>query len=238
MTKDIIPEDLYDLAELGMGKEQIRAQCVIDFMNGYSIESIAVMNSVNDSFVCEWKDRYKNNGVNELYDQGERVKFLLSTTNWTYGKIAEHITGIGVKVDRSYVSKIANKYFDRPSLVEYDLGTLKINGSLDEQKRVNCIIDVINGDEVRQVADRYDISRQSVYNWLRKYRNLGVHHLEDGHPGRPITIDENTRATVVDLLLRTEWSSRKIAEHLRGMGIKISHDSVWRIAKAHLKSVK
>jgi len=52
------------------------------------------------------------------------------------------------------------------------------------EQRYHAVMEVISGAPVTEVARRYGISRQSVHNWLGKYRSGGLAALSD-HSHRP-----------------------------------------------------
>lgn len=52
------------------------------------------------------------------------------------------------------------------------------------EQRYHAVMEVISGAPVTEVARRYGVSRQSVHNWLVKYRSGGLAALAD-HSHRP-----------------------------------------------------
>jgi transposase len=52
------------------------------------------------------------------------------------------------------------------------------------EQRYHAVMEVISGAPVTEVARRYGVSRQSVHNWLVKYRTSGLEALAD-HSHRP-----------------------------------------------------
>ena len=52
------------------------------------------------------------------------------------------------------------------------------------EQRYHAVMEVISGAPVTEVARRYGVSRQSVHNWLGKYRTGGIAALAD-HSHRP-----------------------------------------------------
>ena len=70
-----------------------------------------------------------------------------------------------------------------------------------------------------EVAKRADVSRQSVYNWVRRFRESRLAGLSDlPRSGRPRTISDDDVAKVVELTLEsaprgaTHWSTRGLAK--------------------------
>ena len=52
------------------------------------------------------------------------------------------------------------------------------------EQRYHAVMEVISGAPVTEVARRYGVSRQSVHNWLGKYRTGGIAALADIPTGR------------------------------------------------------
>ncbi|MGW5724875.1 helix-turn-helix domain-containing protein [Nocardia beijingensis] len=56
------------------------------------------------------------------------------------------------------------------------------------------MLEVLDGSPVSKVAPRFGVSRQSVYEWKRRYETGGIDGLRDGHiRRRPGSIQRSRR---------------------------------------------
>jgi transposase len=85
------------------------------------------------------------------------------------------------------------------------------------EQRYRAVLEVVAGVPVTEVAGRYEVSRQSVHAWVRRYRQEGIAGLEDrshrvnAHPWR---IPEGLEEAICELRRkhprwgRSGWCSR------------------------------
>jgi transposase len=52
------------------------------------------------------------------------------------------------------------------------------------EQRYHAVMEVVSGSPVTEVAGRYGVSRQAVYDWLGRYEREGLGGLAD-HSHRP-----------------------------------------------------
>jgi transposase InsO family protein len=92
------------------------------------------------------------------------------------------------------------------------------------EQRFNAVMEVLrDGLTVIEVADRYDVSRQTVHSWLRRYRTGGLEALAD-RPHRPRQCPHQMPAAVEAHLCELRrrhpgWGQRRLAHELARVGI-------------------
>jgi transposase len=90
------------------------------------------------------------------------------------------------------------------------------------------------GESVRGIARKVDVSQVCVCRWRERYRALGLAGLKTAErPGRPRTLTEADAARIVAATMvpppgKTHWSSRALAKKL-----DVSHMQVHRIWQLH-----
>lgn len=57
---------------------------------------------------------------------------------------------------------------------------------------------IANNDAYQEAADKYDVSYQQVYQWVRKYKKDGINALKDGR-GRKKSVEELTPEEIIEL---------------------------------------
>ena len=70
------------------------------------------------------------------------------------------------------------------------------------EQRLKAVLEVLDGASVTDVARRYEVTRQSVHNWLRRHATDGFKGLVD-LPSRPLSCPHQMPAEVEALIV--EW---------------------------------
>jgi transposase len=110
-----------------------------------------------------------------------------------------------------------------------------------ERSRAQALLWLADGESVEQVAELLQVSRQTVYNWVERFRHregldLRARLLDAPRPGRPPTalgiIDPLIEA-VIDQDPRglgyhsTVWTAALLMQHLKRVhGIEVSRKSI------------
>jgi transposase InsO family protein len=108
------------------------------------------------------------------------------------------------------------------------------------EQRYRAVLAVQAGETAGVVAVQFGVSRQSVQNWLRRYRDDGLAGLVD-QSRRPDTSPRQTSVEVERLIceMRREhprWGARRIAHELTlvpGIGVVPSRATVHRVLLRH-----
>jgi transposase-like protein len=104
------------------------------------------------------------------------------------------------------------------------------------EQRYDAVKEVLDGGgTVTEVAERYSVTRQSLHNWLRRYRERGMAGLVD-RSKRPRTCPHRTpaRSEIRVIELRREhprWGPRRLAYELarKHLDPVPSRSSIYRI---------
>src|SRR5258706_14828981 len=104
------------------------------------------------------------------------------------------------------------------------------------------------GDECfSSLCRSFEISRQTGYKWLSRYRNSGILHeslhevLKDGsrRPHHsPSKIDPDLEARVLEARAQHPWGAQRLSVALKGEGITIGGGTVKKILKDHGQLLK
>jgi transposase-like protein len=104
------------------------------------------------------------------------------------------------------------------------------------EQRYDAVKEVLEGQgTVTEVAERYGVTRQSLHNWLRRYRERGMAGLVD-RSKRPSSCPHRTpaRSELKVIELRREhprWGPRRLAYELarKGLDPVPSRSSIYRV---------
>jgi transposase len=92
------------------------------------------------------------------------------------------------------------------------------------EQRFHAVMEVLAGSPKTEVADRYEVSRQTLHTWTIRYERDGLRGLEDRshRPAAcPHRVDPATEALVCEL--RTDhprWGPRRLRHELRKRSIR------------------
>jgi transposase InsO family protein len=107
------------------------------------------------------------------------------------------------------------------------------------EQRHKAVLEVLAGNSVVEVAERYGVSRQTLHRWLQKYARSGIGGLADASP-RPARCPHRTppevEARIVELrLAHPRWGPRTIAHYLAREELERqpSRSSIYRCLVRH-----
>ncbi len=107
------------------------------------------------------------------------------------------------------------------------------------EQRYHAVMEVVSGAPVSEVAVRYGVSRQAVYDWLGRYERDGLAGLAD-HSHRPRYQPRQLDAEVEALICRMRaahprWGPRRLAFELGKAGVDLvpSRSTVYRVLVRH-----
>ena len=162
---------------------------VIKILDGKSsISSMAKKLQVSYTAVESWIRIYQSIGVN-AFD---------NTKNQTYSvelklqAVTEYLSGKGsldtickkFKIkSKSQLRRWISKYNNHEKLKSYSGGTGKImekGRKTTFEERIDIVKDYIeSGTSYEEIAEKYGISYQQIYQWVRKYQEHGIDSLQD-----------------------------------------------------------
>jgi transposase InsO family protein len=78
-----------------------------------------------------------------------------------------------------------------------------------------------------KLAQKNQVSRQTIYNVLRRFEQSDVYGLEDHRPGaRRETLNPIFYANIVDLRKRNGWGACRIERYFRKLGFSVGHNKI------------
>jgi len=110
-----------------------------------------------------------------------------------------------------------------------------------EAERARIVLLAAEAVPGKQIAERVGCSEPTVVLWRSRFAERGLPGLADApRPGKPPVVSQDVRDRVLTLTLTeppvelgiTHWSSRLLADRLRGEGTPLSHATVARIWRA------
>lgn len=166
-----------------------KLDAVIKILDGKSsISSMAKKLQVSYTAVESWIRIYQSIGVN-AFD---------NTKNQTYSvelklqAVTEYLSGKGsldtickkFKIkSKSQLRRWISKYNNHEKLKSYSGGTGKImekGRKTTFEERIDIVKDYIEfGTSYEEIAEKYGISYQQIYQWVRKYQEHGIDSLQD-----------------------------------------------------------
>ena len=166
-----------------------KLDAVIKILDGKSsISSMAKKLQVSYTAVESWIRIYQSIGVN-AFD---------NTKNQTYSvelklqAVTEYLSGKGsldtickkFKIkSKSQLRRWISKYNNHEKLKSYSGGTGKImekGRKTTFEERIDIVKDYIeSGTSYEEIAEKYGISYQQIYQWVRKYQEHGIDSLQD-----------------------------------------------------------
>jgi transposase len=80
---------------------------------------------------------------------------------------------------------------------------------------------------VTKLAQKHNVSRQTIYDVLRRFEETDVYGLEDHRPGaRRETLNSSFYANIVDLRKRNGWGACRIESYFRKIGFFVGHNKI------------
>lgn len=106
--------------------------------------------------------------------------------------------------------------------------------------RIAACLLILKGWTSSQVAELFDVSRQSVVQWIHRLNMLGIAGLEEKpRPGRPVRLDARVQKQLEKALMkspcevglsRNRWDGRSVTEYLQrehGIELKVRQAQRW-----------
>lgn len=198
-----------------------KLDAVIKILDGKSsISSMAKKLQVSYTAVESWIRIYQSIGVN-AFD---------NTKNQTYSvelklqAVTEYLSGKGsldtickkFKIkSKSQLRRWISKYNNHEKLKSYSGGTGKImekGRKTTFEERIDIVKDYIeSGTSYEEIAEKYGISYQQIYQWVRKYQEHGIDGLQDRR-GKRKALEDMTEIDRLRAELKMEQAKVKHLE--------------------------
>lgn len=171
---------------------------VMQYINSSkSVEYIARLNGIKSATLYIWIRNYQSMGAAGF--ESESNQFYSET--FKLQVVQEYLAGKGSQAEICKKFKIKStkqlrnwisKYNNHEELKSYSGGTGKImvkGRKTTLEERIDIVKDYIeSGSSYEEIAEKYQISYQQIYQWVRKYQEKGIDGLQDRR-GKP---KENT----------------------------------------------
>ena len=162
---------------------------VMQYINSSkSVEYIARLNGIKSATLYIWIRNYQSMGAAGF--ESESNQFYSET--FKLQVVQEYLAGKGSQAEICKKFKIKStkqlrnwisKYNNHEELKSYSGGTGKImvkGRKTTLEERIDIVKDYIeSGSSYEEIAEKYQISYQQIYQWVRKYQEKGIDGLQD-----------------------------------------------------------
>lgn len=169
--------------------KEIKLDTVLEILEGQSnVSAVAAKLRVKEMSVRTWIRMYQSIGItafdnanNQAYS--EELK-LQAVTEYLSGTASQYAicTKFKIKSTRQLRDWIS-KYNNHEKLKSYSGGQGKImvkGRKTTFEERIEIVKDYIeSGSSYEEIAEKYNISYQQIYQWVRKYQERGIDGLID-----------------------------------------------------------
>ena len=198
-----------------------KLDAVIKILDGKSsISSMAKKLQVSYTSVESWIRIYQSIGVN-AFDNTKNQTYsvelkLQAVTEYLSGKgsLATICKKFKIK-SKSQLRRWISKYNNHEKLKSYSGGTGKImekGRKTTFEERIDIVKDYIeSGTSYEEIAEKYGISYQQIYQWVRKYQEHGIDGLQDRR-GKRKALEDMTEIDRLRAELKMEQAKVKHLE--------------------------
>lgn len=191
------------------------------YMKGsWSLSSYAKINGLKDSTLRDWIRNYQSMGADGF--NGEKNQQYSDT--FKYQVVHEYLSGKGSQAEICKKYKIKStgqlrdwisKYNNHEPLKSYAGGRGKVmvkGRKTTLEERIDIVKDHMeSGSSYEEIAEKYQISYQQIYQWVRKYQEKGIDGLVDRR-GRRKEQDAMTEEEKLRAELKMEKAKNKRLE--------------------------
>lgn len=169
--------------------KEIKLDAVFKILNGRSsVSAVATQLNVRELSVRDWLRMYQSIGItafdntkNQAYS--EELK-LQAVTEYLSGTASLHSICAKFKIKSTHqLRDWISKYNNHEKLKSYSGGTGRImvkGRKTTFEERIDIVKDYIeSGSSYEEIAEKYKISYQQIYQWVHKYQDYGVDGLQD-----------------------------------------------------------
>lgn len=176
--------------------------------DGRSMKSLARYYGCSDSLIAAWVGKYNIQGVEGLKHKGQKTIY---TTEQKEQMIHEVLNGRSQsEVTRAYglsTSSLLSSWIK--SYTSGNKSTSKGRLNMTKGRKTTLeerleIVDfaLVNNKNYHQTAEKYQVSYQQVYGWVRKYEQEGKDGLLDRRGRKKITPENMTETTHLEAELK------------------------------------
>lgn len=198
-----------------------KLDAVIKILDGKSsISSMAKKLQVSYTSVESWIRIYQSIGVN-AFDNTKNQTYsvelkLQAVTEYLSGKGSLYTICKKFKIkSKSQLRRWISKYNNHEKLKSYSGGTGKImekGRKTTFEERIDIVKDYIeSGTSYEEIAEKYGISYQQIYQWVRKYQEHGIDGLQDRR-GKRKALEDMTEIDRLRAELKMEQAKVKHLE--------------------------
>ena len=152
------------------------------------MRTFADINGINYSTFRDWVRNYQSMGISYFDNTGNHHY----TEQFKINAVEEYLSGKGSQAEICKKFKIKStvqlriwisKYNNHEKLKTYSGGTRRImvkGRKTTFEERIDIVKDYIeSGGSYEEIAEKYNISYQQIYQWVRKYHEHGINGLQD-----------------------------------------------------------
>lgn len=212
--------------------KELKLEIIRKYLNGVSASVLAneynMPNSM-DSEIIKWANKYKELGesafneaiINKSYSKELKVQVIKEYLigNCTYESLANKYNISTREIVRGWVLKYNEGIEIKDYYPKGDVYTMKSRKTTVEERLE--IVDYALANSVKEAADKYTVPYMNVYQWVKKYNELGQDGLKDGRghpstnePKKELTIEEK-QAIEIEKLKRELEREKMVNEVLK-----------------------
>ena len=174
--------------------------------NGVSSKQLSAQYSIHHGVIEEWIVQYKHNGVSAFLQETQNRVYSLETKMQA---VADYLSGKGSQREITAKYGIRDRKQLRQWVKVYNSGKrfrhhmsggsrMKETRPTTAEERIQIAKDCIsNGENYSETALKYQVSYQQVYQWTKKFKEMGAAGLEDRRGKR--LKDQNPRTREEEL---------------------------------------
>ena len=115
------------------------------------------------------------------------------------------------------------------------LKELKSSDCKKERVHSHALILLNNGKDIKEVADVFEVTERSIYNWMKKFKNEGIESISrKSGAGRKPILDESAKAIIKEEISKYPHQPKKAySMSVERLSLKMSYKTFKRFLKKH-----
>jgi transposase len=116
------------------------------------------------------------------------------------------------------------------------LRELKSSECKKERVHSHALILLNNGKDIKEVAEIFDVTQRSIYNWIQKFKDEGIQSVSrKSGAGRKAILNDSFKEAIEEEINRYPHQPKKAyAVSVERLSIKMSYKTFKRFLKKHL----